>query len=107
MSIKRIPKEFDGRGESKGKIFKCLIRGNNAMIYEVWDEDLKDSKTSYPYYEVFKLKILKNKWEDGKLFEMYPKSTAFGYWASCVNNIKTAYERFEKYENSRPFKIPK
>ena len=82
--MKELEKEFEGRGEVSGRIFKQKLANDNAYLYEVIAED------GSVYYEVFERKI-------NTQFNCvsYPKSNSFGSWAWCFK-CRTVSESFEK-----------
>jgi hypothetical protein len=97
-NIKQLPEYFEGRGEVKGKTFQQLRNGKNAFIYLVGDNGRK-------YYEVFKKRVSRSRLGD-ELLILYPKSASFGSWALTTDKFPRALEMFEKYEHSKPFKVP-
>lgn len=76
-----MDKEFVGRAEMKGFIFKQLEINEKSVLYQVIDEN---NKTSNVHYEVFKNK--------GR----YPFTKAFGSWAWCIRDKDRAYKLYEE-----------
>ena len=94
--MKELEKEFSGKGEVKGFIFKLKIRNRIASIYEVSQKNYTDV-----YYEIFKRKFtptcidFKNKiFDPTVLKEIYPKAKDFGIWAWTTPNWEKAVSIF-------------
>jgi len=84
--MKELEKNFCGRGEVKGFIFKCLLMSDNAYLYEVKTE-------SSVHYEVFERK-------ENTQFDCvsYPKSNSFGVWAYTTCDWEKALSKYEYYK---------
>ena len=84
--MKQLESEFNGRGEVKGSIFKRLLVGDKAYLYEVIDHE-----TESIHYEVFKRK-------ENTYYNCisYPTSKAFGVWAWSYRNFVKATEKFNQ-----------
>jgi hypothetical protein len=83
-----------------GYTYKLYKRGDKALIYA------QHAEGSLIAYEVFKIKVLRNKKFFGKVIpdqEVFPGNECFGVWAWSVNprikGMEQVIEIFEKLEN--------
>ena len=83
--MKELPEKFYGIGEVKGKLFKQVLRSDNAYLYECTGENFK------PHYEVFRRRE-----NDRFGVVSYPKANSFGKWAWTYNNLLQAEEKFNQ-----------
>ena len=91
--MKELDNNFEGRGEVRGFLFKCLLKSDKAYLYEVKTE------IDTTHYEVFERK-------ENHQFGCvsYPKSNSFGVWAYTSADWAKALEKYEYY-NSKEKKI--
>jgi hypothetical protein len=92
-----LEKEFSGRGEVSGVLFKQIKKTDKAYMYE-----LTEPITGQKRYEVFKKKASKSKTAilganvvqfDEK--ELYPNAKNFGSWAWCSYSYQKALIKFD------------
>ncbi|MDX9882590.1 MAG: hypothetical protein RBS73_11030 [Prolixibacteraceae bacterium] len=83
-AIRRLEKEFIGRGEVSGFKFTQIKATNSAFLYKV-------ESSGVIYYEVFKKR--KNV-RFGNV--SYPTSKAFGKWAWTYRDIDKAIKKFDQ-----------
>lgn len=83
--MKELEKEFEGKGEVKGRRFVQLASNDAGYLYEVVPHDGSTS-----WFEVFKRKV--NTYFDCISF---PTSKAFGLWAWTTPSASRARELFE------------
>jgi len=83
--MKKLKKQFEGRGEVKGYTFKQLSSSPYAYIYEV-SNDLCTT-----HYEVFKHK-------ENTYYNCisYPTSKGFGLWAWTKSDLTSAEYLFDE-----------
>ena len=93
MSLEKLKKEFEGRGETRDFKFKQITESPFGYIYEV------KSSTSSPHYEVFKKKTFpvcldfkKRIYSETDTKENYPKKNAFGVTAWTAMSLERAEE---------------
>jgi hypothetical protein len=97
--MKKLQKQFNGRGSTNGFTFTQIKEGSKSYIYEVF--------TGHSYHwEVFQKKnfpetvrVIDGKEVIYKGGERYPSDDEFGKWAYCCNSLKRALERMEEFEN--------
>ena len=82
--MKKLPKEFIGKGEIKGFEFRLLSKKPNAFLYQV-------NTGNQIHYEVFKR--IENK-RFGCISN--PTSKAFGIWAWSSSNLVQAIKKFNE-----------
>ena len=82
--MKKLEKEFIGRGEVRGFKFSQLKKNDHAFIYIVDDGSNKR-------FEVFERRI-NNKFN----CESYPKSKSFGLWAWSYMSLHFALDKFDE-----------
>lgn len=93
-----LQKEFKGKGEVKGYIFKMLNSSPYAYIYEVSSENGTNC-----HYEIFKRKNVpicidfsKRIYSETETKEIYPKSKDFGVWAWTKSDLTEAEYLFDE-----------
>lgn len=72
--IKLLKKEFIGKGEVKGFIFRQIYMNDKFYVYEVTDKDEEHTKI---YYELIK-RYTNISFDRSGLQESYPSSKMFG-----------------------------
>jgi len=92
----KVPKEFTGRGDSKGCEFKMVDRSGDIAIYS------RTNDAGVVSYEVVVIKTSKKDWiMDGKLVapagkESYPTSSNWGTLGWTFMTIEKAREKFKE-----------
>jgi hypothetical protein len=88
--MKELYKEFEGRGEVSGYMFRQLFESEKAFMYV-----LTYKETGNIHYEVFERRI-------NQQFDCvsYPKSNSFGIWAWCIKDFNKALLVFSQLNNS-------
>lgn len=93
--VRKLEKNFTGIGEVKGFEFHQIKRGENALIYEVYDREFK-------HFEVFAIKTtpicldFKNRvYSDTESKEVYPKAKDFGSGAYTTKDLNKALLYFD------------
>lgn len=84
--VKDLEKEFIGRGEVRGFLFRQIRVTKWGFLYEVSHTDTK-------YYEVFKKRI-------NRRFATYsyPSSNGFGIWAWTFKKLDEAIDKLNNFE---------
>jgi hypothetical protein len=82
--MKKLTKEFKGKGEVNGYAFQQIKSTENGFLYKV------TSPIGGVHYEVFRRKI--NKMYD---CESYPRAKSFGVWAWTFHTLKKATLKLE------------
>ncbi len=92
--ICKLPYFFRGIGENKGMTFSQKSRGQNTLLYEVWERGIKKR------YDVFEIRIAKFEIDEYvSQHETYPNTKSYGDWAwSCKEHSK-ATEKFDELES--------
>lgn len=83
--MKELAKEFIGRGEVRGFIFRQLKKSKLGYIYEV------NPETGSLHYEVFRKKI-----NERYQTVTYPKSGSFSKIAWTYNSFEEALDKFKE-----------
>ncbi len=85
--MKKLEKEFIGKGQVKGFLFTQLKSNGKAYLYSVNDGVLT-------HYEIFKHK------ENNRFgCVSYPKNNSFGIWAFTTRSYERALVIFEELSN--------
>ena len=89
MEIKKLRKEFIGRGEVKGFVFKQIYEHEKFYVYEVNCDPELTNKT---YYELIKRMVMHG-------HEYYPGSATFGMFGwyyptieDTINGVKNHFD---------------
>jgi hypothetical protein len=95
MNIKKLPENFEGKGEVKGFEFRQVKRSEKTLLYEVYSANFK-------HFEVFAIKTtpvcldFENRvYSETDFKEIYPKSKDFGSWAFTTRKLLRAVDLFE------------
>lgn len=81
--MKLLEKEFIGKGEVGGFIFKMENSNDKSYLFKVIDQN------GHTHYEVFEHKV-----NTRYNTVTYPSSKAFGTWAFSFLNPQKAYDKF-------------
>lgn len=84
VTVRELPKKFDGKGETKGFMFVQLRANESAYLYEV-------TNLNRTYYEVFK-RIVYERYG----IVSYPKANAFGLTAWTIESLTKANAKFDQ-----------
>lgn len=110
MEIIKLPDKFIGKADVKGFKFEKFKESESAYIYKVYCGDYPEchyevfEKLIYPVFEDF----MTRKIAEGKFYESYPKTKAFGKSAWCCRDINKALNIFDSItkENESKKKNP-
>lgn len=91
--IKRLPREFIGKGEVKGFHFNQLLRTQNYCLYKV-------TNSGNTHYEVFEIKVYLLPITK-EPYESYPTVNSFGVWAWTYANYNKAIEKLNNLTNDK------
>ena len=83
--MRKLAKEFEGKGEVRGYTFKQIIAEPYGYVYEV-------GGSPKLRYEVFK-----HKENERYGVVRYPNANAFGKWAYSVSTLERAKELLKKW----------
>lgn len=89
--MKKLEKEFTGKGQVQGFHFRQIKANEHGFLYEVAQPD-----TPNPHYEVFQSKVVQPhpKANSHELVELYRKANAFGVWGWSYKNYQSAIKKY-------------
>lgn len=90
--IKLLKKEFIGRGEVKGFIFRQIYMNDKFYVYEVTDKDEAHTKV---YYELIK-RYTNISFDRQYLQECYPSAKMFGIKGWTYPSLERTVEGIKK-----------
>ncbi len=91
--IKRLPKDFIGKGEVKGFQFHQLLRGHKSCLYKVVTQH------GNSHYETFEIRVFKTP-KTQMTYEAYPKANSFGVWAWTYLDYNKVKAKFLEIDNN-------